>query len=83
MATDTGDRVSAAEALVSHLVASLTALAAGVVAGGWLAFETAHWRGFKELIEGLAGTALFVVVALLTVAVAVTALATYAEAANA
>lgn len=80
MAPDTGDRVAAAEALVSHLVVSLTALAAGVVVGGWLAFETGHWRGFKRLIEGLAGTAMFLVVALLTVAAAVTTLATYAEA---
>lgn len=83
MSTDTGVTVEAVEALVSYLVVALTALAAGIVTGGWLAFETAHWRGFKQLIEGLAGTAVFVVVALLTVAAAVIVLATYERTASA
>jgi hypothetical protein len=29
------------------------ALVAGVVLGGWLAFETTHWRGFESLVEGV------------------------------
>lgn len=82
MAADTADRVAAAEALVSHLLVALTALAAGVLAGGWVAFETGHYRQFKALIEGLAGTATFLVVTLLVVAGAVTVLATYGQASS-
>lgn len=82
MSTDTGDRIAAVETLVSHLIVALTALAAGVVTGGWIAFETGYWQGFKQLIEGLAGAAVFLVVALLTVAVAVIVLATYEQASS-
>lgn len=78
MAIDTATH--AAESLVSHLVVAVTALAAGVVTGGWLAFETGYWRAFKGWIEGLGGAATLLVLGLLAVAVAVTALATYGRA---
>lgn len=69
-----------ARSLVSHLVVAVTALAAGIVAGGWLAFETGHWRAFKSWIEGLAGVATLLVVGLLGVALAVSVLAAYSRA---
>jgi hypothetical protein len=79
MATDTGAATDVAESLASHLVVALTALAAGIVTGGWLAFETGYWQGFKATIEGLASGGLLLVVGLLAVAAVVTLLATYRQ----
>lgn len=42
---------SATTATVAGLAGVLTAAVAGVWLGGWLAFETAYWRGFKSLVE--------------------------------
>jgi hypothetical protein len=77
MATDTGTAADAAASLASHLAVAVTALAAGVVTGGWLAFETGHWEGFKATIEGLAGGGLLLAGGLLAVTAVVTLLATY------
>jgi hypothetical protein len=67
--------------LLSHLVVAAASALAGVVLGGWLAFETGYWRGFKSLIEGVSGGALVVGLALVAIAVGVT-LAASARAAN-
>lgn len=82
MQTSTTDSTGSgvAIALGSHLAVGLTSLLAGVILGGWLAFETGHWRAFKGWIEGLGGAATLLVVGLLAVTVAVTALATYGRA---
>jgi hypothetical protein len=41
--------------------ATAAALVAGVWVGGWIAFETDHWQGFKSLVEGApVGSALHV-----------------------
>jgi uncharacterized membrane protein len=78
---DTGpDTTTVVASLASHLLVALTALVAGVVTGGWIAFETGYWRGFKDTIEGLAGGGLPLVVALLAVTAVVTLLATYRQA---
>jgi F0F1-type ATP synthase membrane subunit c/vacuolar-type H+-ATPase subunit K len=54
----------------SYLAVAAGALAAGVVLGGWLAFETGHWRGFKSWVESMADGAVLLAAGLL-VAVAV------------
>jgi MFS family permease len=56
---------------VGSLGAVAVALVAGVLLGGWLAFETAHWRGFKSFVEGVpVGSALHLGVLLALVALA-------------
>jgi hypothetical protein len=63
--------------LASHLVVTVSGLAAGVVLGGWLAFETGYWRGFRAWVESMADTAALLAVALLLVAGAVSVATTY------
>lgn len=69
--------VNAAVPLVSHLVVAALCLAAGVLLGGWVAFETGYWGGFKTAIEGLAGVVPALVTVLLLLAVGLSAATTY------
>jgi len=69
--------------LASHLVVAVSALAAGVVLGGWLAFETGYWRDFRAWVESMADTAALLAVALLLVAAAVSVATTYRSARSA
>ena len=39
--------------LLGDALLALLALLGGVAIGGWLAFETAQWEGFKAFVEGL------------------------------
>lgn len=57
--------------LVSHLVVAVSALAAGVIIGGYVAFETGYWEGFRAWVNSLADAAALLAVCLLLVAVAV------------
>jgi hypothetical protein len=66
--------------LASHLAVAASALAAGFVLGGWVAFETGHWRDFRAWVESMADTAALVAVALLLVAAAVSVATTYQRA---
>jgi len=63
--------------LASHLVVAASALFAGVVLGGWLAFETGYWRGFRAWVNSLADAAALIAVALLLIAGAVSMVTTY------
>jgi hypothetical protein len=51
---------STAIRLVGTGLLTAMALLGGVAVGGWLAFQTAHWRAFKAFVEGapLSGLAL-------------------------
>lgn len=60
--------------LLSHLAVGVTSLLAGVVLGGWLAFETGHWEGFESLVEGtVVGAGLAVGLCLLALGVSLVA----------
>ncbi|MFC4358422.1 hypothetical protein ACFO0N_10770 [Halobium salinum] len=58
-----------ATATAGALGAVAVAVVAGVPVGGWLAFETAYWRGFKSVVEGAPLGGLSVTGLLLLVAV--------------
>lgn len=68
--------------LGSHLVVAVTALAAGVVLGGWLAFETGYWRGFRAWVHSLADAAALLALGLLVIAVGIGLATTYRHAAT-
>lgn len=57
--------------LLGHLAVAVLSAAGGVILGGWLAFETGYWRGFKAWIEGLGDGATALAVGLLLLAVVV------------
>lgn len=63
--------------LLSHLAVGATSLLAGVVLGGWLAFETGHWRAFRSFVEGSAAVGVTLAVGLCLLALAVSLLASY------
>lgn len=81
MFRDTG-HATAVGTLASHLLVAIAALGAGVVLGGWVAFETGDWRSFKAGIESLSGLAIPLVVGLLTLAVGTGAAAAYTRTAG-
>ena len=43
---------STATRLVGTGLLTAAALLGGVAVGGWLAFQTPHWRAFKAFVEG-------------------------------
>jgi predicted permease len=55
----------------------VTSLLAGVVLGGWLAFETSHWRAFRSAVEGSAAVGVPLAVGLSLLALVVSLLASY------
>lgn len=65
--------------LLSHLVVGVVSLIAGVVLGGWLAFETGYWRAFRAWIEVLGDGAMALAVGLGLVAVGVSLVVAYAR----
>ncbi|SEP23978.1 hypothetical protein SAMN04487948_12542 [Halogranum amylolyticum] len=48
-----GRNESTAVRLVGTGLLTALTLLGGVAVGGWLAFETSHWRAFKTFVEGL------------------------------
>lgn len=77
MENNDSNTTNAVALLASHLVVAVTALVAGVVLGGWLAFETGYWRDFRAWVESMADTAALLAIALLLVAAAVSVATTY------
>ena len=63
--------------LLSHLAVGATSLLAGVVLGGWLAFETRHWEAFKSLVEGSAAVGVTLAVGLCLLALALSLLTSF------
>lgn len=59
--------------LVGHLSAVALSVGAGVLIGGWIAFETDHWQEFKGVAEALGDSAVLLAGALVLVAVIVSA----------
>lgn len=80
MRDDDSSATDAVVLLASHLVVAVSALAAGVVLGGWLAFETGYWRGFRAWVNSMADAAALLAVALLLIAGAVSLAAAYRSA---
>lgn len=66
--------------VLGYLSATVLSAIGGIVIGGWLAFETDHWKDFKAIMEGLGDDAVLLAVGLLLVAVVVsTGAAAYAR----
>lgn len=66
--------------ILGYLSATVLSAIGGIVIGGWLAFETDHWKDFKVIMEGLGNDAVLLAVGLLLVAVVVsTGAAAYAR----
>jgi hypothetical protein len=80
MNSNSSSKTDAVVLLASHLVVAVSALFAGVVLGGWLAFETGYWRGFRAWVNSLADAAALIAVALLLIAGAVSVVTTYRSA---
>lgn len=66
--------------LLTSVVTTALGAVAGVLIGGWLAFETPRWRGFKRTVENMEVlTALDLGVGLLVLALLIGGLVAYAR----
>lgn len=77
MSSTTGETTAGRDgtiSLLSHLAVGANSLLAGVVLGGWLAFETGYWAGFKSLVEGSAAVGVPLAVGLCLLALALSLL---------
>lgn len=58
-----------AASFAGHLVAVAAALVAGIVLGGWIAFETGRWTAYKGWIEAIGDGALLLAAGLVVISV--------------